>query len=90
MMGETRAAKRAGFNQEPRGDHPGTRGDRRDPSASPAGGGLFNRWRAHTLHMSEAAELSRGGIAEGRVLVDCWVGVSGRGPPWELLSSWQE
>lgn len=42
----------------------------------------------HTLHMSEAAELSRGGIAEGRVLVDCWVGVSGRGPPWELLSSW--
>lgn len=47
MMGETRAAKRAGFSQEPRGnDHLGTRADRRDPSASPAEGGLFDHWRA--------------------------------------------
>lgn len=61
MMGETRAAKGAGFNRELRGDRLGTRGNRRNPSTSPAEGGLSTGGEAHTLYLSEAAELSRRG-----------------------------
>lgn len=91
-MGEKRAAKGAGFNQQPRDAHRLGKENRRDPCSSLLQRGVFSTIGEppYPAHVRGSRAKLDACIAEGRVLIDFWVGVSGRGQPWELLSSWQE